>query len=373
MSDQGGVMAGSDAARVRQTVAAIALARYNPNMRRWTLPVLTALAVLLVPIGAYTVFWLIVAARIKDGVSAWAQTAQSQKIEASWQQIRISGFPTAFRAELETADLRDGTLSPSPELHIPALSGSARPWDLLDWQIAAQHGLSAELPGAGARPPVKLAARAAAGALSIAPEGGGTLWLTLQDSIAEAGERVRISSADGWVILPPKPAQGHADPTVAVALDLRQVQLPVATRGLGDTIDELAFGLTVKGVVPGGKLAQAVSAWRDAGGTVELDNLRLSWGGLGATATGTIALDQELQPVGGFFGAIEGYDQVLTALVQNGHMRASDAGLARLVLTMLAKAGPDGRPEIKTAFTIQNGQMYLGPARLDQAPRIPWE
>jgi hypothetical protein len=54
-------------------------------------------------------------------------------------------------------------------------------------------------------------------------------------------------------------------------------------------------------------------------------------------------------------------------------MRAGDARLARLALTMLAKAGPDGRPQISTSFTIQNGQMFLGPAKLGPAPRIPWQ
>jgi hypothetical protein len=54
-------------------------------------------------------------------------------------------------------------------------------------------------------------------------------------------------------------------------------------------------------------------------------------------------------------------------------MRATDAGLARLALAVLAKAGPDGKPEIATAFTIQNGQMFLGPVKLGRAPRITWE
>ena len=116
-----------------------------------------------------------------------------------------------------------------------------------------------------------------------------------------------------------------------------------------------------------------LAAWRDAGGTVKLDNLELRWGGLGATATGTLALDRELQPIGGFSGAIEGYDRVLQALVVAGRLPAGDAGLAQLALTLLAKAGPDGRPQIATSFTIQNGQMFLGPARLGPAPRLAWK
>jgi hypothetical protein len=205
------------------------------------------------------------------------------------------------------------------------------------------------------------------------PPAGTILWLRLQDVSAEAGEAVAVSSADAWIVVPAKPPRLHTDPALGVALDLRQLKLADVTPVLGETIDELAFGVNVKGAVPGGKLVQAASEWRDAGGTIELDNLHVQWGGLGATATGTIALDRELQPIGGISGAIQGYDQILTALVQSGRMRAAEAGLARLALAMVAKAGPDGKPAIATAFTIQNGQMFLGPAKLGKAPRIAWE
>jgi hypothetical protein len=342
-------------------------------MRRPTRFGLVVVAVLLVLLGAYTAYWLIVARQITDGVAAWAQTERAEKIDVSWNTIGVGGFPFACRVALETAVLRDGRLTPSPELRIPALSASARPWNFASWQLVAPEGLSAVLAGGGERPPLKLTAHTADGVLTADPEAGTNLWLNLEDVTAEAGEAVPISSADAWVILPAKPSRSHTEPALGVALDLRQVQLPGMTSVLNDTIDELAFGVTIKGAVPSGKLAQAASEWRDAGGTVELDNLHLNWGGVGATASGTIALDRELQPIGGFSGAIEGYDQILTGLVQSGRIRAVDAGLARLALAMLAKAGPDGRPEIKTAFTIQNGEMFLGPAKLGKAPRLAWE
>jgi len=65
--------------------------------------------------------------------------------------------------------------------------------------------------------------------------------------------------------------------------------------------------------------------------------------------------------------------ELVSANVAAGRLRASDARLARLALTMLARAGPDGRPEIAASFTIQDGQMYLGPAKLGPAPRINWQ
>jgi hypothetical protein len=342
-------------------------------MRRPTRLGLAVLAALLVLAGAYTAYWFVVAGQIKDNVDAWAQSERSEKIEVSWQGITVTGFPIAFRIELDRAALRDNAVNPPPDLRISSLSGTARPWDFADWQLQAKAGFSIELAGAGERAPTKLTTQTADGVVSIEPEGGWKLWLRLQDAAVEAANRVRISSADGWVIVPSKPPQSRAEPALGLAWNLRQVQLPVPVGPLGDTIEQLDFDITVRGDFPSGKLAQAVASWRDAGGTVELDNLDLRWGGLGAVATGTVALDQELQLIGGFSGAIQGYDKVLTALVQSGHMRAADAGLARIALTMLAKAGPDGRPEIRTAFTIQNGQMFLGPAKLGKAPHLSWE
>jgi len=342
-------------------------------MRRPTRFGLAVVAALLVLLGAYTAYWLIVARRVTDGIADWAQTERAEKIDVSWEKIGVAGFPFACRVAFENVVLRDGRLTPSPELRIPAVSGSARPWDFASWRLTAPAGFLAMLAGGGERPPLKLAAHTAVGVLTVDPEEGTKLWLSLEDIRAEAGEAVPISSADAWVILPAKPPRSHTEPALGVALDLRQVQLPGMTSVLNDTIDELAFGITIRGAVPSGKLAQAVSEWRDAGGTVELDDLHLNWGGVSASASGTIALDRELQPIGGFSGAIAGYDQILTGLVQSGRRSAAEAGLARLALAMLAKAGPDGKPEIKTAFTIQNGQMFLGPANLGKAPHLAWE
>ncbi|MGA7263321.1 MAG: DUF2125 domain-containing protein [Stellaceae bacterium] len=334
---------------------------------------LVILAALLVAGGGYTAYWFLVARRIEAGIVDWALSQRADKIDFSWQKMRVSGYPAEFRVDLGSAALRDGATTPSPELHIPVLSGTARPWDLADWRLAAPEGFTADLAAAGGGAPAKLIAHTVDGVVAIENAGGWTLWLTLGDIRVEAGAPILVGSAHATLTVPPGPSRGHADPMTALAVEASRIKLPLGIGPLGDKIDELDFGATVKGALPAGKLADAVAVWRDAGGAIELDNLRLKWSALDATATGTIALDQELQPTGHFSGAIQGYDLILTALVQNGQMRATDAGLARIALTMLAKAGPDGKPEIRTAFTIQNGQMFLGPAKLGRVPRITWE
>lgn len=342
-------------------------------MRRSTLGLILFVALLAVIAGAYSAYWLYVAGRIENGLVAWAQSSRADKLDFSWQKMRVAGFPVAFRVELEAAHLRDRTRIPSPEFSVPSLSGSARPWNFAEWQLSASDGLTAELIGPDQKTPAKLTSQNAEGAVLVSREGGWKLWLRLREATLQTDARVRVSSADAWIEEPPKQSQGHAELKMAIAVAAHEVEFSAALGPLGAKLDELDFAATVNGALPKGRLANALAAWRDEGGTIELERLHVTWAGLAATAAGRVALNDELQPTATFSGAVQGYDEILAALVDGGRMRASDAGLARIALNFLAKTGPDGKPQIKTSFTIQNGQMYLGPARLGKAPRLNWE
>src|SRR5215471_20808344 len=168
-------------------------------MRRPTRLGLAVVAVLLVLLGAYTAYWLIVASRISDGIATWAQSERAEKVDISWQKIGVTGFPLFWRVELDNAVLRDGRFTPSPELRIPVVSATARPWDFGRWELVASRGLSAMLAGGGERPPLQLAAHTAIGVLVADPQAGTKVWLSLQDISVEAGVKIPISSANAWV------------------------------------------------------------------------------------------------------------------------------------------------------------------------------
>src|ERR1700761_5235565 len=95
------------------------------RMPRSTRFALLMLAALLVVGGGYTGYWFLVARRIEAGFVDWAISQRAEKIDLSWQRMRVSGYPVAFRVDLSSAALRDGAITPSPELHIPVLSGTA--------------------------------------------------------------------------------------------------------------------------------------------------------------------------------------------------------------------------------------------------------
>jgi hypothetical protein len=337
-------------------------------MRRSTV---IGLAALLLLLGAYSAYWFVVAGLIEDGFGQWAQSLREQNLDLSWRAIGVRGFPLSFRIELSDARLR-GAASPAGELQVPLLSGSARPWNFRVWHLTAPSGLSATA-GPADKPAAMLNVQTLEGSVAIGAEGGATVWLGLVAPALDSGMRLAARKTQIWLSLPQHPPQTHGEPTIGVALDVDGLTLPAVPAPLHNPLDELAIGVTLMGPIPAAPPREAALAWRDAGGTLELDRFAMRWDTLAMTGSGTMALDRNLQPMGSFSGAIEGYDELMTALVAAGQLRASEAGLARLALTVLAKAGPDGRPQIATSFTLQNGEMYLGRIKLGKAPRIAWE
>jgi hypothetical protein len=131
-------------------------------------------------------------------------------------------------------------------------------------------------------------------------------------------------------------------------------------------INSVAIGLTVIGAIPSGPAKDAADAWRQAGGTIKLDHFELYWDRVEITGSGTVALDSELQPSGSVSATIKGYDQLMAALSVASLLSKDDLTPAKIALAMLG-------PAISTNFTIQNGDIYLGPTNLGKAPRITWK
>ncbi len=341
-------------------------------MRRSRFALAALLAVILLCAG-YGAFWWIVASQIESGVFAWRDAQRAQKVDVSWRGFKVSGFPLGWRVTLEDAVLRDRRRSPAPEISFARLVASARPWRPTAWRLSLPAGLAADLPAAAGRTVMAVRARRAIGSASLNAQRGISVWLRSDDVAAEAGGAVAVKSADAWIALPPERPRTHTDPNIALAFDLHGIRVPDPPVGFGPMIDDLALGFTMRGPLPEGPVAPAVAAWRDAGGTIDVDHLHVEWGGLGITANGTLALDQKLQPIAAFSGGVEGFGAVLNALVAADMLTEEQASLVEIALNTLAKPGPDGKPQIMAPFAIQNGRVYIGPARLGRMPPIRWE
>jgi hypothetical protein len=142
---------------------------------------------------------------------------------------------------------------------------------------------------------------------------------------------------------------------IAVSLPDRQPPLPVSG----------SLSASLMGRPPAAPLAEAVAAWRDEGGTIQLDRLDLRSGAVAVRADATIALDGEMRLLGAGTASISGFDRAIDELVASGHMAARDAPLAKIGFGALAR--PDAKTGVATVslpVTAENGFLYLGPIKI---------
>lgn len=321
---------------------------------------------------AYTALWFFIADRITDEVTQWAARERQHRLDVSWDGLRVRGYPLAHRIEAGGVRFRDLVSGRAIEARVPLIHATAFPWNFRSWAIDAPNGFAATA-GPASTPPATLAAQAVSGKVVIDPEGGAAITLDLHDPAFQAGGRIAARVAMVSIATPREPPRTHAEPALNFTIEAHDLQMPEVPPPLRGALDGLALDLTVLGPIPYLPPRQAAEAWRDAGGTVEIEKLAARSGDLAVTGTGTLALDRDLQPEAAFSGSVQGYDKLIAGLAEAGIVPQGGSMLARLGLSLLAKPGQQGQPQIRTSFTIQNNEMALGPLKLGKVPRIAWE
>lgn len=166
--------------------------------------------------------------------------------------------------------------------------------------------------------------------------------------------------------------RGHIDPGLYAEADLAGLVIasrqPLPVEGPAS----LSLRATVMGTPPGPADRHGLAAWRDEGGTLKIERLALDWSPVSLEASGTLALDPALQPIGALSTALSGHAALLRNLVAMGWVRPQDANMAGIAFGLLEKPGADGQPRLTAPMTVQDGYLYVGPARLAPLPRIVW-
>jgi hypothetical protein len=342
-------------------------------MRRIATVVLLLLIVLF---GAYTALWFVIADRMADEIAQWAASQRQHRLDVSWDTLRVGGYPFSFRVEAGGLRFHDLMPGRDADARAPLMQASAHPWNFRSWAIALPIGLTATT-GPAETPRATLTAQTVSGKVVRDAEHDIAITLDLEHPVitaggVDAGGRVAAREAIISASVPREPPRSHDEPALSLAVEAYDLQMPKVPAPFRGAVDELAFDLTVLGAVPNLPPLQAAQAWRDAGGTIEVEKIAARSGDLAVSGSGTAALDHEMQPEAAFSGSVQGYDKLITGLTEAGILPSGGSRLARLGLSLLARPGPEGQPQIKTSFTIQNGEMSLGPLKLGKAPRINW-
>jgi hypothetical protein len=323
--------------------------------------------------GAWTVAWYVAARQLIDGVDRWAAARRAEGWQVTYGVPTATGFPTKIEAQI-----------PDPAIVAPAPRAGGLGWE---W-----HGLWVHVEIVPWRPNrvvlrnrgenrlvlIRDATRFDAvldctdAMVRLAPAGRSDGPETRQYVVELADPKFRLA-------VPPVSVQASE---LSVTLELHRVppgdHLALAA-DLGFAVDDLvtnAFGKAgeaplsanlhaeLMGALPPGPLDQAVTAWRDDGGTIEIPRLVLGSSGITMLTNGTLALDNQMRPMGAATAAIRGYDAAIDRMTALGSVNPRDAQLAKLLLSAMATADDDGERVLRVPITSQNGWLYVGPMRL---------
>jgi hypothetical protein len=172
---------------------------------------------------------------------------------------------------------------------------------------------------------------------------------------------------------PETPPADFNMPLLRAAVDAKSLALPAGTRLLTEEpVQSLSFDATVKGPMPPAPLKDALAAWRDAGGVVELHSFGFAQGPLAVSGNATLALDPALQPEGAGTITTVGLGAAVEILIRDGLIPPDRALVARTTVKALEKPGADGRPQATVGLSLQNRTVSFGPVPLFALQPIEW-
>lgn len=320
----------------------------------------------------WTALWYYVAGTARARFLEWAEAKRAEGYTVAYESLAVSGFPLRLRVHFDHPQLAK---APQYAWRADRLIATLEPWH---WR-----SISLESPGEhhlvldDGRQAFHLTAASTTGDIQF-----NTDWSV--DALQTAFRTVDIGQ-DGQpgaitfgtlnlgAYIPIGATAG--DPSVVFVVSAEHIVAPFpGSTVLAPSIEKIGLDIDVWGHPLGSPLKEAVEAWRDQGGTIDLKVVLLRWGPLFVEGDGTLALDRELQPMGALSARVSGYSESLDALVGAGLIRPTAAAAATTVLNLIAKAPAEGEPsEAKVPITIQDRYLYVGPVGFFEIPPIRWE
>ncbi len=323
--------------------------------------VVLVLVLLLFAAGAYAGYWFIAANRLQAGLEKWATARRAEGYTLQWGKEAVDGFPLRFRITLADASIARGN---SYRVAVPEIAGEVSPWDAAHWHVTATRGATGTAQGVAAT----MTAKSLTGDVALADDATDIEFSILQ--LAAAGATAGQLTAHAT--LPRQAPQNDRDLALGATVRLYHLVLPKPVVALGDTVETVAVDLKVMGGLPPGDWRQAMAAWRDAGGNVQIDRADLQWGALRLEANGTLALDRDMQPIVALSASIVDHAALIDAAVAAGILPKKNSTLVKLVLNLLAKRGADRQTRLTAPVTVQNGTLAIGRAEIGKLPPIDW-
>ena len=348
---------------------------------------LIVLIVILALSAATVVYWHYASEAFRDGIERWVAARRADGVQASYGSLVMRGFPFSLQA-----NLRDPVLS-KPSAGVASGSGKELAWEWRGSEVAVAirpwnpNRVELHFPGTNqitlpigdnGRTVFAAAGRASA-TLDLDSAGmpaSADFDIDDLDLLSEDGNQsVSVAGLELSGLTHTAGTPAHESATFDLTVAGKGIELPADSKPpLGTFVSVVECQASLMGVVPPGPAEQAMKAWRDDGGTIEIHRLHLVWGPLEIEAGGTLALDANLQPIGALSAIVRGFPETVDALVAGGMVQSNDGALAKQILGLLIKTPKHGGPpELTVPVTLQNGWVYVANVQLARISPISWE
>lgn len=335
-------------------------------------------ALFLIAIAGATGSWFIGADLVRERIHMIARGSVATGGHFATQSIEVTGFPFTFDATVTGLRLSGRTPRGAWEWQASKLKASLSPWrsTAVTFDLAGTHKLRFRV---GRRPlDLEIKMAHAKGVFHEGSSGGPHVLkfapknLSLREAVSR--HQIDVEEASVQVYRTVGKKTDSSETSAGLIINFKNITLPKeAEKLLGRKMAYLEAELQVLGGLPLPLDRQKLSRWRKDGGTLEIKNLDFAWGPAKIKASGTLGLDDGLQPEISLIAAITGYQKTVDALVAAGIVQKRVARGVKLVLDMMARRSrPSEEPTVNVPLSVQNRVVYVGPARLLRLPLLRW-
>jgi hypothetical protein len=316
----------------------------------------------------WSVAWVVTAELVRRETRAWFEMQVLTGRMAGYDDLRVSGFPTALRLDLDAPYLADpfrgqSWSAPAARIEMRGANPVRLGLPLADTHTFLIGGHEViELSGSGMRADIGLAG----------------LGLRL-DSASAQGRAIQADARAGWTAtldtfdlrLSAQPENPEVFDLRLDAAGLRPDAAALAALGAAGgegaeapALDTAHLSARLTFAAPPGVLDPGVPGLRE----LALDDLRLGWGTTEIAASGSLMLTPSGQPEGVLTFRLRDWRRILAAAVSLGLLHPDAARTWEDALaTMQGNAqGSDGALEIRLGF--RDGRTRLGPLPIGRAP-----
>lgn len=300
---------------------------------------------------AYTGVWFQMADGARERLDTTVAAAEQRGMAIDFASAETHGFPDRVGLRLEDLAVDGGNVP----LHLQTarLRLAARAWapehilgegkelrvTLNDWRLSA--------------PTSRMSWRRRSESRDLDIDFG-------QVRLVPRGQSANARTAKGLELHIRLPRNGGTGESSLLAP--RRARIAVSSRALalgGDMtpIERLSGKSVLRGAIAYPFDRAALAAWRDDGGTLEIESLELAWGDLNAEATGSLSLDEAFRPIGAVTITVNDPAALLDKLVESGLVEAELARRVRPALVALGRSR--GGEPIELPLTLQEGRVLL--------------